>query len=607
MKDLVISTRQDIEWAHSVANFAKKHGDCIAATEIENAITEYSIRKITVAVIGLNKRGKSTFCNALLGKKDDILAPVDWLPATGVVSTFQNSDSQECAVVHFEDSRMQEIGYEQIRDFVLEQKNPGNEKKVDYVEIFGKFNLDNDILLLDLPGDDSIHAYHSQIVYNYLPNADVVLFLSSATDPIQKSELALLTKIAENDRKKLFFIINKADECDEDELGEAKSHNLSVLKNAGINYEKNLYCISALQMMKERKDLYEFDVLSKEIRLFLENNKLNLQRAGFKNIVCNAVSGLLEKMEVYADAKKLNTSELEKKIESLKQGYNHAKDMLDHDLNEFSINWENMICSLEQQLPGLEIETQNKVEEFIKNIPMMSLTKKVIQSLPSNITTIMETVLETPLASLKGQIDSNLERLDQHVKSIDAYLADSVVHVHASSAVNNHIGSLIAGGTFISVGAVLLQIAAIPATWAGLTICGVNIGAGLAALGGVATLPLTVIASPILLGGSLFLALPFLGWVRGKKTQKNEILASARNSITSAFCVMRTSKIPMLRQQGDLLVMKLRDSLVKKMDETQKMLSQALQEKKDLSSSNDLEKDMAEIQYLTALLTTTKE
>ncbi len=352
------SKEADIAWARNIAKFAAEHDAPNAAAEIELAIKEYGNRKITVAVMGLNKRGKSTFCNALLGRKDDLLAPVDWMPATGVISTFTNSKEDACAFVRFEDGHQEKIAYEQIRNYVLEEKNQENRKKVERVDVVGAFGLDDEITLIDLPGDDSIHAYHAQIVYQYLPMADVVLFLSSATDPIHKSELDLLSKIAVNDRRKIFFIINKVDDCDEEELEQAKAHNADVLANAGIQYEKQFFCISALEIMQSGEDNYDFQRLLDAIKDFLNENKLALLSEGFRNVVRQAVSGLQIKMELYVEACQLNENELKQKIENLKSGYSHSKEVLEKGIDEFSANWEQMICSLEDQLPALEEETR---------------------------------------------------------------------------------------------------------------------------------------------------------------------------------------------------------------------------------------------------------
>ena len=236
MKLNLESERKEIVWANEIADFAKKHGDAAAAEEVKRLVAQFENRKIAVAVVGLNKRGKSTFCNAFLGRKDDHIAPIDWIPATGVISAFSNDSVREDATVVFEDGRQEVIPYERIKDYVLEKNNPENKKQVERVDVFGKFELDDDVILLDFPGDDALHVYHSQIIYQYLPRVDVVLFLSSATDPIQKSELDLLAKVRADDRRKIFFIINKVDECEDNELEEAKSHDAGVLQKAGIEH-----------------------------------------------------------------------------------------------------------------------------------------------------------------------------------------------------------------------------------------------------------------------------------------------------------------------------------------------------------------------------------
>ena len=121
---LTESKDKAIAWARNVADFARHRGHPFEADEIELAIKAYSERKLSMAIIGLNKRGKSTFCNGLLGRSDDSLAPVDWQPATGVVSSFSYSEDRACADVIFEDGRKEEISYERIRDYVLEKNNP---------------------------------------------------------------------------------------------------------------------------------------------------------------------------------------------------------------------------------------------------------------------------------------------------------------------------------------------------------------------------------------------------------------------------------------------------------------------------------------------------
>ena len=608
MQKMIESTVPEITWAKEIADFARAHDDENSAKMIDFLISEYAARKIRIAVVGLNKRGKSTFCNALLGRKDDVIAPIDWKPATGVISSFSYSSGAPHATVHFEDQRTADISYEQIRDYALESKNPENAKKVERIDVFGDFALDKDIELLDLPGDDSIHAYHSQIVYNYLPNADVVLFLSSATDPIDQSELTLLSRIKENDRRKIFFIINKADDCDEDELAEAKEHNAEVLKNAhfGANVGGEMvmpyqYCISAKQMMETGEEHFEFQNLATDIATFLNENKLNLMREGFKTAVRNVAAGLQGKMETYLAASQLSEQDIQNKLDTMKQGFSHSKEMLDHGLDEFSMSWNQMISTLEQKLPALEESARVRVKEYIAAIPMMTITdQKVLHALPQKIAETIQLVLEGPLAEVEEQVKSNLTKLDQNVKNISEYLMDNDVIVNHVGSANFSVSGALTGGAFIAAGAGLTSLA----TGATAAVGGVPlIGGFLSMVVGGATVPLTLLAAPLLAIGGLIAVCPVMGWIRGKQRQKNEIMESADNSVRRAFSNMRSSKIPLMRQQGEMLVIKLREAFKEKMEQYQEGIQKALDDKHHLlGSGSDANKVQADCEMLSDML-----
>ena len=596
---LTDSKDKAIAWARNVADFARHRGHSFEADEIELAIKEYSERKLSIAIIGLNKRGKSTFCNGLLGRSDDSLAPVDWQPATGVVSSFSYSEDRACADVIFEDGRKEEIPYDRIRDFVLEKNNPQNGKNVELVKIYGKFALDKDFELLDLPGTDSICAYHTQIVYNYLPNADIVLFLSSATDPIRQGELDLLRKVRDDDRRKIFFVINKADECDSEELAQAREHDTGVLQNAHIDFSDRLYCISALQVLEKGTDDFEFDTLRETIHTFLKENKLKLQEEGFFRIVTGTVSGMLRDLELYVDSCKVSSEEIQKKIDELKEEDHHAKELLERGINVFSDNWEKMVSSLEARLPELEEETKKRVAAYIDAIPMMALSKKNVQELPGKITEIMEQVLEGTLASMEEQVKANLNELDQSVKSVDSYLSEHIFDIrYTSTTAPVTVGSVIAGGGFVGIGAALMNLAILPAGLQSIP----WIGGLLAGVGTAATAPLMALAAPLFLGGTLILALPVLGWVRSVKRKKEEIKESALNSIVRAFANIRATRLPMMRQQGTVLAVKLRQEFQDRIKQTQLCLENALEEKKNTGESHNGDKAMADLQYLSDLL-----
>ena len=138
----------------------------------------------------------------------------------------------------------------------------------------------------------------------------MIVFLSSADDPIRQAELKLLKKVDPSDGKKIFFVVNKADNCDEDELTDAQTHDLETLENAGIKYENHLYSISAKQAMEGKTDQFDFDRLSADIGNFILNNKLEIQRNGFLNTVRNATSAVTSALQLMITNEKQSDEEL---------------------------------------------------------------------------------------------------------------------------------------------------------------------------------------------------------------------------------------------------------------------------------------------------------
>lgn len=600
MKLLAETKQRDITRAKAIAEILRQNNDEFNAKIIEDAIESYTNRLISVAVVGLNKRGKSTFCNAWLGRHDDLLAPVDWLPATGVVTKFQNSQSLSHARITFLDGSTQTIPYEMIRDFVTEKSNPQNRKKVDFITVYGKFELDDDIELLDLPGDDSIHAYHTQIVYNYLPRADVIVFLSSADDPIRQAELKLLKKVDPSDGKKIFFVVNKADNCDEDELTDAQTHDLETLENAGIKYENHLYSISAKQAMEGKTDQFDFDRLSADIGNFILNNKLEIQRNGFLNTVRNATSAVTSALQLMITNEKLSDEELEKQLAALKTDVAETERHLAHDIGEFAEKWKSQLNAFERKLPQLEDKVQQRVEAYIKEIPMMSLDQKTLNSLPEKITEIVESEMRKPCEAIELELRDDLEKMNRNMPVLSTFLSESNYRVKVVSAVNSHAGSAIAGGTMITAGSVLGWIGS------GIT-AGFSsvpwVGAILGGVAGVATSPLLLLGAPLMFGGSVLLALPFFGWVRGKKRRKQEALEEAQNSIHTAFQDIRLHRLPLLLEQGNSLAQKLTEEFQNKKKLLLDQLEEILRKRRNNENSGQSRCSEAVYRQLQDLLT----
>jgi predicted GTPase len=170
-----------------------------------------------LVVAGEFKRGKSSVINALLGA--DVL-PVSVVPLTSVVTLVRHGESPG-ATVAFAGGERRPIELREIADYATEKGNPGNAKHVDHVLVSWPCEwLRGGIRIVDTPGIGSVHQHNTDVALRFLPQADAVIFVASADQPVGRAELDFLADIR-RDAAKVFCVLNKADYLSDAELRES--------------------------------------------------------------------------------------------------------------------------------------------------------------------------------------------------------------------------------------------------------------------------------------------------------------------------------------------------------------------------------------------------
>ncbi|KAL5701788.1 hypothetical protein ACHQM5_027090 [Ranunculus cassubicifolius] len=110
--------------------------------------------------------------------------------------------------------------------------------------------------LVDTPGTNVILQRQQRLTEEFVPRADLLLFVLSADRPLTESEVAFLRYIQQW-KKKVVFVLNKADLYqNDDELEEAvsfiKENAQKLLKTDGVM----LYPISARSAIKAKQNMY---------------------------------------------------------------------------------------------------------------------------------------------------------------------------------------------------------------------------------------------------------------------------------------------------------------------------------------------------------------
>jgi len=171
-----------------------------------------------LVVVGEYNTGKSTFINALLG--DEVFAMGD-LPTTRAIS-------------------------------ILRYGKAGPPESIgEHVQLY-HYPLDvlRDLDIVDTPGTNSIERMEEAITREFVPRADLILFVTSLLQPLTASELDFLTHIREWG-KKVVFVVNGIDRRNsDDQLDRVREYLTREVTTRLGAQAPTLYFISALQALR---------------------------------------------------------------------------------------------------------------------------------------------------------------------------------------------------------------------------------------------------------------------------------------------------------------------------------------------------------------------
>ncbi len=166
-----------------------------------------------VVVVGEFNAGKSSVLNALFGEKLMEEGPI---PTTAKITILRHGA---------------EPMQRQLSEYLVERRHPAA--------------LLRHLHLVDTPGTNSIIRQHQQITEDFVPRADLVLFVTSYDRPLTESERQFLAFIREAWGKRLVFILNKADLAKSDDmLAQVVEHIRSGCREL-MGFEPQIFPVSA--------------------------------------------------------------------------------------------------------------------------------------------------------------------------------------------------------------------------------------------------------------------------------------------------------------------------------------------------------------------------
>jgi small GTP-binding protein len=366
---------------------------CEAGRE-DLATLEQSIRQLDelflLVVVGEFNAGKSRFINAMLGTN---LLPEGVTPTTTRIHRLQFGDEKHWEVL--------EGGIE---------------------EITAPIDLLHQVTIVDTPGTNALEREHEAITDEYVPRADLVLFVTSADRPMTESERAFMERIRQWG-KKLVLAINKIDilktASDVDEVRRFVTDGCVTV----LGFEPRVFTLSAKQALEfklgERPEADSgFDTLEEYLVDTLdESERIRLKLANplgvgsrLTETYIDGTDGRLELLHDDFTALDDIERQLDLYAEDMGREFRFRLSDVDTILHEFELRGQGYFDETLRLTRALELLNKDKIKADFE--------KKVVGDVPQQIETKVQEIIDWMVGSELRQwqaVSQSLEsRRTQH-------------------------------------------------------------------------------------------------------------------------------------------------------------------------------------------------
>ncbi len=255
---------------------------------------------------------------------------------------------------------------------ITERENPQNKKGVKEVTVFHPSEyLRGGVRIIDTPGAGSVYSHNTEVAYAYLPCVDAGIFVVSVDPPLSKSEHQFLKDVREF-VDKVFFVLNKIDQADENERQESLEFTTRVIEEEVGQGKVRIYPLSARYALEaksagdehllKRSLLPEFE---KQLLDFLTREKGGVFLKSVVNNLLKVISDETISFQLEQEAIKLPVEELKTKIGRFEQEMGTiAKE---RENNQFLLKGHlgKITCELDEEIQAFKKDTLPRLQQAL--------------------------------------------------------------------------------------------------------------------------------------------------------------------------------------------------------------------------------------------------
>lgn len=443
----------------------KKYDLRISIQDIEGIETRLVDDRFQLVVVGMFSRGKSTFVDALLGKR---LLPTSKKPTTAVISKITYGDEPTFFIHYKDESLSQEISEDEF--FNLTASNTeGDEAAESEIERISCAEVQyplsfcqHGVELVDTPGTNDLNQARVEITYEYLNKADAVIMLLAADQALSIGEVEFLKeRIIKNQISDIFFIVNRKDTLsgpeEESRVLAFIKDNLLRIVGSSFSEKLHIHLVSSYQALLFRRQLngeslsgkqqmklpnnFEntgFPAFEEDLAHFLEVDKGQVKLRRFSSLLAKQVHIIKSLLRDKQDIILHSTDDLDDSIYEIKKSIKNAKGLVNDIVRDIQLDFsQSKLLVLDRcKIASVKIPNQLKnaignywgeydskeIQDFIKN-EFETARRHIIDE----VSAYQDTIVQKACQKAEGKIKKLFSILNTEYKEVLKLKSNGVV------------------------------------------------------------------------------------------------------------------------------------------------------------------------------------
>ncbi|MBA9087271.1 small GTP-binding protein [Fontibacillus solani] len=388
--------REHLLYAQQVTDRLAAHLDFHQdVQELQQLRSNLAQGRFEIVVVGEFSTGKSTFINALIGRK---VLPSKAQPTTATINYIrhakENPHGTEEAIVFFEKGHSEHVPFQQLEQYVTEMSTLFSVvDEISHVDLYvDSPYLEDGVVIVDTPGMQSLHKKHDEITRKQIAVSNASIFLFNINHAATRTEFMFISEIQKS-LDRIFFVANR---CDEVDISEQSVESV----------------VASIEGKLQHNDFFK-----------VKSGYANVYPVSAAKALYQRIGGELATEKEHVDAARYGQFE-EKLWTYLTQG-EKAREMLVQPLQRMSLFYEKLLNGLEEKMQLLRGELNvDELRDSIERLQQQIETRRMALSDEKER-------LHLELRALKDRFRSDFEaeaqavtddlKRESHIQHIDDY------------------------------------------------------------------------------------------------------------------------------------------------------------------------------------------